>query len=202
MGAWRGEDTRGQVVSLLNEFRTRLSLVRVDAVGIGHNFGLHLRDCRFPVELINVGMTCESKPQMKENDPTRRFVNLKACFYQTLADAFERDLVEGLVDEETIGQLSGLLYELDSQGRMKIESKEKARARGVPSPDRAEALMLALCKPPQRYEYRSINDLPRPRQEAGEPPYHPEDYPSRRGRFDGFAPGSLARYFRQNRGTW
>ena len=42
---------------------------------------------------------------------------------------------------------------------MKIESKEKARARGVPSPDRAEALMLALCKPPQRYEYYSIRDL-------------------------------------------
>src|SRR6185437_12484584 len=128
MGAWRGEDTRGQVVSLLNEFRPRLSIVRVDAVGIGHNFALHLQDCRFPVEMVNVGMSCESKPQMRENDPSRRFVNLKACFYQTLADTFERDLVEGLVDEETIGQLSGLLWELDSQGRMKIESKEKARA--------------------------------------------------------------------------
>jgi hypothetical protein len=44
MGAWRGEDTRGQVVGFLNEFRTRLSMVRVDSIGIGHNFGLHLRD--------------------------------------------------------------------------------------------------------------------------------------------------------------
>jgi hypothetical protein len=35
--------------------------------------------------------------------------------------------------------LAGLLYEIDSQGRMKIESKESARARGLPSPDRAEA---------------------------------------------------------------
>jgi hypothetical protein len=79
----------------------------VDALGIGHNFALHLRDCRFVVEMVNVGMPCESKPQMGENDPSRRFVNLKACFYQTLADAFEHDLVEGLVDEETIGPLSG-----------------------------------------------------------------------------------------------
>jgi hypothetical protein len=107
MGARRGEDTRGRVVGLLNEFRSRLSLVRVDAVGIGHNFALHLRDRRFRVEMVNVGMPCESKPQMGENDPTRRFVNLKVCFYQTLADAFENDLVEGLVDEETIGPLSG-----------------------------------------------------------------------------------------------
>jgi len=202
MGAWRGEDTRGQVVSFLNEFRTRLSVVRVDAVGIGHNFGLHLRDCRFPVELINVGMPCESRPQMGENDPARRFVNLKARFYQALADALERDQVENLTDEKTIGQLSGLLYELDSQGRMKIESKEKARARGVPSPDRAEALMLALCKPPQRYEYYSIYDLPRLQQEAGGAPDDPEDYPSPRGRFDVLAPGSLARHFRRHPGAW
>jgi phage terminase large subunit len=145
MGAWRGEDTRGQVVGLLNEFRSRLCVVRVDSIGIGHNFGLHLRDCRFPVELIKVGMPCPTKPHMMDNDPARRFVNLRACFYQALADAFERDQVEGLIDEETIGQLSGVLYELDSQGRMKIEAKDKARARGVPSPDRADALMLAIA---------------------------------------------------------
>jgi hypothetical protein len=161
MGAWRGPDTRGQVVRFLNEFRSRLAVVYVDSIGIGHNFGLHLRDCRFPVELINVALPCESKPHLGENDPARRFVNLKACFYQTLADTFERDQVDGLTDEETIGQLAGIRRELDSQGRLKIESKESARARGLPSPDRAEALMLALCKPPQRMEYYSIRDLPR-----------------------------------------
>jgi hypothetical protein len=98
------------------------------------------------------------------NDPAQRFVNLKAGYYQELADAFERDQVEGLTDEETIGQLSGILYEIDPQGRMKIESKEKARERGAPSPDRAEALMLALCKPPpDYYGYRSARDIPRKR---------------------------------------
>src|SRR5260370_22848464 len=80
---------------------------------------------------------------------------------------------------------------------MKIEAKEKARARGVPSPDRAEALMLALCKPPQRIEYYSVRDLPRLRGEAGDRHYHPEDYPSWRGRFEALAPGSLARQFRR-----
>jgi hypothetical protein len=39
---------------------------------------------------------------------TWRFVNLKACFYQALAEAFERDQIEGLTDEETIGQVSRL----------------------------------------------------------------------------------------------
>jgi phage terminase large subunit len=43
MVAWRGADTRGQVVRFLARYRSRLRSVRVDAIGIGHNFGLHLR---------------------------------------------------------------------------------------------------------------------------------------------------------------
>jgi len=160
LGAWRGEDTRGPVVKFLNEFRSRLSIVRVDSIGVGHNFGLHLRDCRFPVALVNVGRHCEDKPELGERNPAQRFVNAKACFYQGLADAFERDQVEGLTDEATIGQLAGLLYEIDPQGRMKIESKEQARARGIPSPDRAEALMLALGEAPPVYEFYTSRDLP------------------------------------------
>jgi len=44
---------------------------------------------------------------------------------------------------------------------MKIEPKEEARARGVDSPDRAEALMLALGKPYEKFEFYTIRDLRR-----------------------------------------
>jgi phage terminase large subunit len=150
LGAWRGEDTRGHVIRFMDKYRQHLSEVRVDSIGIGHNFGLHLRDHGYAVKLINVGMSCDNKPEMGENNPAQRFVNSKALYYQTLADLFERNEIEGLTDETTIGQLASLLYEVDSQGRIRIESKEKARVRGVGSPDRAEALMLALGKPFER----------------------------------------------------
>jgi hypothetical protein len=75
MGAWRGEDTRGEVVRFLNRYRTRLSAVRVDAIGVGHNFVLHLRDQRFFVEMVNVGKACENRPEWGENNPTQRFPN-------------------------------------------------------------------------------------------------------------------------------
>jgi hypothetical protein len=125
------------------------------------------------VAKLNVGMPCESELQLGENDPSRRFPNLKASFYQALADAFEHDQIEGLTGETTIGQFAGLLTEIDSHGRMKIESKEDARKRGVPSPDRAEALMLALCKPPQKMEFYSVHDLPRSRTGLREDPDDP-----------------------------
>jgi hypothetical protein len=106
-------------------------------------------------------------------------VNLKAQYYQEMADAFERGEVQGLKDDVTIGQLAGIIYEVDSHGRIKIESKESARARGIPSPDRAEALMLALCKPPQKYEWHSIRELGLFRSDTNDcsapkgPPPHP-----------------------------
>jgi hypothetical protein len=120
MGAWRGEDTRGEVVRFHAPYRNRLTIVRVDAIGIGHNFGLHLRDERFVVELVNVSLPCQSRSEWHENDPVKRFANQKAQFYQSLADAFEHNQIDGLTDDETIGQLADIMSEIDSHGRMKI----------------------------------------------------------------------------------
>jgi hypothetical protein len=170
------------VVNYLDQFRSRLSMVRVDAIGIGHNFGLHLRDCRFPVELVNVAMACEGRSQLGENDPARRFVNQKAQYYQNLADALERDQLDGLSDETTIGQLAGLLYELDGQGRIKIEPKEKARERGVPSPDRADALMLATGRPYRKLEVYTSRDLARLRSQSGITDSYQDEVPESRRR--------------------
>jgi hypothetical protein len=181
--------------------------VRVDSVGIGYGFAQHLQDC-FAVEFVNVGMACESKPHGGANDPARRFGTRKGYYYQELADAFEKGQVEGLTDERTIGQLAGILYEIDSQGRLRIESKEQARARGLLSPDRAEALMLALCKPPQKYEYTPVRNLyrsgsapnrwlcdPESPDDEGDDDYDISGF--RRNRLEGFAPGSLARFLRK-----
>jgi len=41
-------------------------------------------------------------------------------------------------------QVASILYEHDARGRVAIERKEDARKRGVKTPDRAEAVMLAF----------------------------------------------------------
>jgi hypothetical protein len=53
--------------------------------------------------------------------------------------------VSGLDDEVSITQLASVRYEITPRGQAQIESKEEARKRGVNSPDRAEALMLAFA---------------------------------------------------------
>ena len=62
----------------------------------------------------------------------------------------------GLTDERAIGQLAGLRYSHNSRGQVVIESKQDARKRGVKSPDRAEAIMLAFAKPRPFPQIRSL----------------------------------------------
>ena len=157
LGAWRGEETRGEVVAFLRPYFDRLVSVRVDAIGVGHGFAQHLRDEKYPVEMINVSQPCETVPRLRESDPAQRFVNQKAQFYQNLAEAFERGRIFGLTDALTFEQLAELRYEIDSRGRTKIEPKDRARMRGLVSPDRAEALMLAIGKEYKPHFFDALN---------------------------------------------
>lgn len=52
------------------------------------------------------------------------------------------------VERRVVTQLSTPGYKADSSGRIKIESKADMKRRGMSSPDRAEALLLALYEPP------------------------------------------------------
>jgi hypothetical protein len=69
------------LVQFLNKWRSRLEAVNVDAIGVGYNFGLYLRDLKFPVQLINVGES-SSKPE--------RFLNLRPSGSGPCASAFRR----------------------------------------------------------------------------------------------------------------
>jgi hypothetical protein len=136
MRAWSEPDPRGAVLAFLAPYKSRPISLNVDAIGIGYNFGLHLRDHGLPVNLVNVGESSSYNPE--------RFQNMKAELYWALRERFEAGEIAGLSDDTTIAQLATIRYQYTPQGRVKIESKEDARARGVKSPDRAEALMLCF----------------------------------------------------------
>ena len=72
------------------------------------------------------------------------FANLRAEGYWRLYELFSQDLIAIPNDPELAGQLSSLRYSYNSRGQLIIESKDDARARGIPSPDKADAMMLAF----------------------------------------------------------
>lgn len=137
--SWSQADPRGKVVDALLPWQTQLESVNVDSAGIGYYMGQHLADVGFPVRLVNVG-TVPTDPE--------RYANLKAELYWGLRLRAAAGDFTGLTDDRAISQLAGIRYRHDARGRVVIESKEDARKRGVKSPDRAEAIMLAFAPLP------------------------------------------------------
>ena len=135
-GFWADADARGQVVHLLDQYRSRLESVNVDSIGIGYNFGMHLLDLGFPVQLLNVSESSYN---------SERFLNLKADWFWSLRERFQTGQVKGLNDERTISQLAQIRYKPNPRGQIVIESKDELLKRGVKSPDRADSLMLAFA---------------------------------------------------------
>lgn len=142
-GAWADADPRGLVARWLHNLRKtqpyQLGVVVVDIVGIGYNFALHLADMGFPV----VGFNGGQRPLEPE-----QFANAKAEAYFRLRDAYKAGYIshaDGMIDEEKEAQLSAVLYRETSRGLIQVEPKEEARKRGLASPDRAEAEVMAFC---------------------------------------------------------
>ena len=48
-------------------------------------------------------------------------------------------------DDELIAELVAPIYKYTSTGKIKIESKEEMKKRGIKSPDRADALALTMA---------------------------------------------------------
>lgn len=151
--AFMDADPRGKVVRWLGDLKARakwpLGPVMIDTIGVGYNFALHIAD----QGLAQVyGFNAGSVPFDSE-----RFTNAKAEQYFRLRDMLqdnyishaETDLLnpnENPWDDEEAGQLAGVNYQETSRGLIQIESKDESRARGIDSPDRAEAKVLAFAR--------------------------------------------------------
>jgi hypothetical protein len=73
-----------------------------------------------------------------------RFRNRRAECYWQLREMFENDEIDiDPFDDVLAAQLGSIKWRVDRWGRIFIESKEDMKRRGLPSPDRADACMMA-----------------------------------------------------------
>lgn len=131
--------TCGNVISTLKE--TNSIQAKVDDIGIGRGVVDRAKELKEPVVGINVGSAARD---------TEAFVNLRAELWWAVRDRFEKGEIDiDPADDDLAGELCSLRYKRTSSGKIQIESKDEAKRRGIPSPNRADALMLALA-PPKR----------------------------------------------------
>ena len=135
-----GADTMqvvGRVVDLARRHGVRA--IFVDGAGVGGGVVDRLRELGEPVVDVQVGASAQHKT---------RFANLRAELFWGLRERFRRDVISIPDDPELAGQLVALRYDYDSIGHIKIEGKPEMRSRGLPSPDKADALALAFMRAP------------------------------------------------------
>jgi phage terminase large subunit len=140
--AWVSKDPTGDLLAALQPYKAELTKVNVDTVGIGYYFARHLKDQGLIVNPINVG---------ESSREPERYANLKAEYFWALRMRAQSGELSGLADDRTIAQLASIRYQHNARGQIVIESKDEARKRGVKSPDRAEAVMLAFIERGQIY---------------------------------------------------
>lgn len=127
--------TSGHVARLVREHYAR-PVAFIDDVGVGGGVVDRLREQNFPV----IGYNGGSAPVDKE-----RFKDSRSEQYWNLRERLEKGEIDiDPADDDLASQLLSLKYEVDSRGRIKVESKDDMRKRGLPSPDRADALMYAF----------------------------------------------------------
>ena len=137
--AFRGLDTMqlaGRIAAAILQFRP--DRVMVDEIGVGAGVVDRLREQGFPVKGINVARSALQNTV---------FANLRAEGYWRLRDLFAAGELRIPSDNQLMGELASLRYSYDSLGRLLMESKDDMRSRGLTSPDRADALMLAFVEP-------------------------------------------------------
>jgi hypothetical protein len=128
--------TVGRVLELAR--RNKPESIFVDGCGVGGGVVDRLKESDFKRQIVDVNVA-------RKANENKRFFNQRAELYWNLRERFERGDIDIDCHADDLGaQLAELQYTIDSNGRIKIETKDEMRRRGVESPDIADALMLAF----------------------------------------------------------
>ena len=128
-------ETAGRAVQFINQYKP--IAVRIDTVGVGGGVYDRLKELGYNEAISVNGGDSPSD--------TSQFLNLRAESHWNLRTLLETAALKLPDDPDgiLIGQMVSLTYKVTSKGKIQIESKEELRARGVESPDRLDAIILA-----------------------------------------------------------
>lgn len=132
-------ETVGNIIRMCDELGVHS--VRIDDTGVGGGVTDRLRELKAEGRLSNVkvhAINNGSAPSDKDH-----YINTRAQLAWCLRTSLEAREVDLDADEDLQAQLSNVQYKITSQGKIQLESKEESKRKGQPSPDRADAAVLA-----------------------------------------------------------
>jgi len=138
MIAWREKDTMAAVGRFIVEFKKaglEANNIYADASGMGMVMCDALAESGWAVNRVNFGATAYDN---------NAYTNRSAEMWYGMAKKIEDAEIILPEDEDLTAQLTCRRTITNSKGKLGVESKDSMRARGIASPDRADALALCL----------------------------------------------------------
>ena len=144
----------GQVVNIIKSLNKDYPNVRVnvkvDCDGLGVGLYDRLREVINEKSLNARAVECHfgAKGGKVRNSEPISYFNSTGIMWGLIRTKFKEKSLYIIEDSELINQLTNRKYFIESDGDIRLERKEDMKKRGVHSPDRADALALALYEPP------------------------------------------------------
>lgn len=118
-----------------------LDELRVDGGGVGGGVVDQLAESE---EVADAGWMVVDMQAGASALDSRRFKNARAEWWWALRERFQDgDIDIDPDDDDLAAQLGSIKYKYTARGQVLIESKDDLKKRGLPSPDRADTLMMA-----------------------------------------------------------
>lgn len=133
----------GWVVNAADE--EEAEAVFIDVIGLGNGVFNRVRELRrgnikvYPVDVRRIARN------------QARFKKRRDELWWALREEFEQGTISIPNDDELIGELSTIKYTVDSAGKVKVEGKQELKKRGLPSPNKADTLMMAHFMPDKMF---------------------------------------------------
>lgn len=137
---WKKLDLMQTVGRVVSEYRLatpRPNAINVDVIGLGAGVVDRLRELGLPARGINVG----ESPATDDD----RYMRLRDELWFKGRSWFESRAVSIPRDDGLISEIVGPKYKIESSGKLKVESKDDMKKRGVKSPNKADAFLLTLA---------------------------------------------------------
>ena len=139
--SWRGLDLMQTVGRVVAEYEglppsRRPGEILVDSIGVGSGVVDRLRELNLPVRGVNVS----ESPSMGET-----YMNLRSELWFKTKGWLEDRSCKIPKNDQLMAELTSIRYSFTSSGKMKAESKDEMRKRGLASPDLADALCLTMA---------------------------------------------------------